>query len=206
MKKVRLNNLYESSLPPEDINVLWADIDENTGNLRAIHKYNKSKGQWEPDMVSIDFMNPGNEDTGEITTTWFSNGDSFVKYILKDQTNKRIYVCLVHNDWTNPATQVLSNVPCVAMGVQETSTRNLAYRMAEAHNPMYSNGNIDELQCFLGGREVNSGVEDYTTQWFLMSKAQYQAFKSSHTEAQVANIGDKFRFIVVYKTIHKLLS
>lgn len=62
MKKVRLNNLYESSLPPEDINVLWADIDENTGDLRAIHRYNKAKGEWEPYMASTDYMKPSEDD------------------------------------------------------------------------------------------------------------------------------------------------
>ncbi len=58
MKKVNLNNLYESPYPPTDINTLWVDKDENTGKIKAIHEYNKSKGEWEPSMVSVDFMNP----------------------------------------------------------------------------------------------------------------------------------------------------
>ena len=60
MKKVNLNNLYESRYPPENIDVLWADKDSNTGELRAIHKYNKSKGKWEPNMVSVDYLNSTN--------------------------------------------------------------------------------------------------------------------------------------------------
>lgn len=58
MKKVNLNNLYESHYPPTDINVLWVDKDENTGKIKAIHEYNKSKGEWEPNMVSVDYIKP----------------------------------------------------------------------------------------------------------------------------------------------------
>lgn len=58
MRKVRLNNLYESLLPPENTDCLWADVDENTGDLRAIHRYNKAKGEWEPYMASTDYMKP----------------------------------------------------------------------------------------------------------------------------------------------------
>ena len=58
MKKVNLNNLYESPYPPTDINTLWVDKDESTGKIRAIHKYNIAKGEWEPDMVSVDYMKP----------------------------------------------------------------------------------------------------------------------------------------------------
>lgn len=56
MKKYKLNNLYESHYPPENIDVLWADVEG--GKLRAIHKYNKSKGEWEPLLVSVDYMKP----------------------------------------------------------------------------------------------------------------------------------------------------
>lgn len=63
MKKVNLNNLYESHYPPTDINVLWVDKDENTGKIKAIHEYNKSKGEWEPSMVSVDYLERDNTDT-----------------------------------------------------------------------------------------------------------------------------------------------
>lgn len=52
MKKLNLNNLYESLLPPESINVLWADIDENTKKLKDIKEYNNSTGEWEPVVIS----------------------------------------------------------------------------------------------------------------------------------------------------------
>ena len=40
MKKLNLNNLYESSYPPTDTKILWVDKDESTGDIRAIHRYN----------------------------------------------------------------------------------------------------------------------------------------------------------------------
>ena len=65
MKKVRLDNLYQSSLPPTDINILWTDIDENTGEIIAIHRYNKNDRTWEPYLVSVNYLRPApisNED------------------------------------------------------------------------------------------------------------------------------------------------
>lgn len=203
MKKVNLNNLYESPYPLENIDSLWVDKDENTGKIRAIHEYNKSKGEWEPSMVSIDFMKPDEE--GEVTSIFYDNGNSFSKQILKDETNKHVVVCLIHNDWINPATELAdTGIPCVATGPHETSTRDLSYRMTEVHKPVYSNGDTAELQLFLGGREVNSGVEDCSTQWILFSNEQYQAFKAAHSELEPKSLGNKFRFVIVYKITHKL--
>ena len=56
MKKLNLNNLYESSLPPTRTDILWADKDENTGDLKAIHRF--KKGKWEPYLVSVDYLKP----------------------------------------------------------------------------------------------------------------------------------------------------
>lgn len=55
MKRVTLN-LYESSYPPNDIKVLWVDKDENTGDIRAIHRYNQSTKEWEPYLVALDYL------------------------------------------------------------------------------------------------------------------------------------------------------
>lgn len=55
MRKITLN-LYEQELPPQNVNNLWVDIDENTGDIKAIHRYNKSKGEWEPYLVSVDYL------------------------------------------------------------------------------------------------------------------------------------------------------
>ena len=65
MKKLNLK-LYESPYPLQDTNSMWADVDENTGELRAIHKYNKSKGEWEPNMVSVDYISTGNANIAHI--------------------------------------------------------------------------------------------------------------------------------------------
>lgn len=56
MKKVNLKNLYESPYPPKDTNVLWIDRDGATGDIKVIHKYNKTKGEWEPYLVSVDYI------------------------------------------------------------------------------------------------------------------------------------------------------
>lgn len=54
MKKVNLNNLYESPYPPTDIKILWVDRDESTGDIRAIYRYNVKTKTWEPYLVSVD--------------------------------------------------------------------------------------------------------------------------------------------------------
>lgn len=56
MRKVILNNLYESAYPPSDTNILWVDKDENTEKIRAIHKYNKDRGEWEPYLISVEYL------------------------------------------------------------------------------------------------------------------------------------------------------
>lgn len=71
MKKVNLNNLYESQYPPTDINTLWVDRDETTGKIRAIHRYNKNEGKWEPDMVSVDYMKSDEEDLDAYSDIYF---------------------------------------------------------------------------------------------------------------------------------------
>lgn len=54
MRKVNLNKLYESHNPPEDTSVLWVDRDENTGDIKAIHRF--KKGAWEPYLISLDYL------------------------------------------------------------------------------------------------------------------------------------------------------
>lgn len=41
MKKLNLNNLYESHLPPERVDILWADKDEMTGDLKSYSQVQK---------------------------------------------------------------------------------------------------------------------------------------------------------------------
>lgn len=61
MKKVNLNNLYESPYPPTDINVLWVDKDESTGDIRAIHRYDHAAEAWAPYLVAVDYLKPDEE-------------------------------------------------------------------------------------------------------------------------------------------------
>lgn len=70
MRKINLDNLYESPTPLENINNLWVDIDEDTGDIKAIHRYNKSKCEWEPYLVSVDYLRKDeeSEDSSEETT------------------------------------------------------------------------------------------------------------------------------------------
>lgn len=56
MKRLNLNNLYESHLPPTRTDVLWVDKDGSTGDIRAIHRFRK--GKWEPYLVSAEYMKP----------------------------------------------------------------------------------------------------------------------------------------------------
>lgn len=56
MKKVNLEKLYESHLPPTDISVSWVDYDESTKDIKAIHRYNQSTRKWEPWLVSVNYM------------------------------------------------------------------------------------------------------------------------------------------------------
>lgn len=56
MKKVILNNLYQSSLPPTNTSVLWAKMKEGTQEIESIFRYRN--GSWEPYLVSVDFMKP----------------------------------------------------------------------------------------------------------------------------------------------------
>ena len=58
MKKLNLNNLYESPYPPTDTKILWVDKDESTGDIRAIHRYNHTTNVWEPYLVSADYLKP----------------------------------------------------------------------------------------------------------------------------------------------------
>lgn len=77
MKRLKLN-LYESPVPPEDTNILWADINEDTEDLQCIHRF--VNGQWEPYMVSVDYiMDSSEEDTEDesnslINITNYSDG------------------------------------------------------------------------------------------------------------------------------------
>lgn len=56
MKKIILNNLYQSSLPPTDTSVLWVKMKEDSQDIESIFRFRN--GFWEPYLVSVDFMKP----------------------------------------------------------------------------------------------------------------------------------------------------
>ena len=107
MKKVNLNNLYESPYPPTDINTLWVDKDESTGKIRAIHKYNIAKGEWEPDMVSVDYMKPTESEDSNSFVVWtkedFENSETRSIHMLRpngsDPLDIEGYYCIVDTNW-----------------------------------------------------------------------------------------------------------
>lgn len=88
MKKHVLN-LYESSLPLANTNNLWVDIDENTNSIKAIHKYNKSKGEWEPHLISAEYLlgddtgNKPNNDSGVLDS---------LPYLVLDKKAVKVFV------------------------------------------------------------------------------------------------------------------
>ena len=56
MKKIILNNLYQSQLPPTDTKVLWVKLKEASDDIESIFRF--KNGSWEPYLVSVDFMKP----------------------------------------------------------------------------------------------------------------------------------------------------
>ena len=59
MKKLNLN-LYESPYPPTDTNVLWVDVNESTGDIATIKKF--ENGEWVPCLTQGEGgSNPGDD-------------------------------------------------------------------------------------------------------------------------------------------------
>ena len=59
MKKLNLN-LYESPYPPTDTNVFWVDVNESTGDIATIKKF--ENGEWVPCLTQGDGgSNPGDD-------------------------------------------------------------------------------------------------------------------------------------------------
>lgn len=63
MKKIVLNNLYQSSLPPTCTSVLWVKMKDGSEDIESIFRFRN--GAWEPYLVSIDFMKPDTQETKE---------------------------------------------------------------------------------------------------------------------------------------------
>lgn len=68
MKKYNLDNLYQSSYPLENTNNLRASVNPNNNDLQSVMRFNVAKQEWEPYMVSMDFIKDGNLEIGDNLT------------------------------------------------------------------------------------------------------------------------------------------
>lgn len=64
MKKINLNNLYESPVPPSRTDVLWVDkvtkeeVPGTLGEIKTVKKFNPLTREWEVVLVNYkDIMN-----------------------------------------------------------------------------------------------------------------------------------------------------
>lgn len=209
MKKVNLNNLYESPYPPTDINTLWVDKDESTGKIRAIHKYNIAKGEWEPDMVSVNYMKPTEPEDSNSFVVWtkedFENSETRSIHMLRpngsDPLDIERYYCIVDTNWKCEDTE------------KEFIARAIKYDTNGA--ALFSSDESDESTSFT----IHSDTEDiqvlggvayieYTdidgnpiTGFYLMTESQYEAF--SENKSETTNSYNYNNFLIAAKIIKK---
>lgn len=206
MKKVNLNNLYESPYPPTDINTLWVDKDENTGKIKAIHEYNKSKGEWEPSMVSVDFMNPDGDlqEPDEIVyhsediASWGS------VYTLKDTTNNYKHHCLVISAWGNtPDSHGEDTIHSEPM--KRGSTLASIYDRDWSSNtqpgwtdkmPVIDGVTYKLVRGIFGHFAGDDGFEH---KFHAMSPAQYEQFKTGMTVSSSSS--DRFDAVLIIRKV-----
>ena len=180
MKKVNLNNLYESPYPPTDINTLWVDKDESTGKIRAIHKYNIAKGEWEPDMVSVDYMKPTEPESERsfMTYTGYDDNPSFSWHVLKS-TDSGIHCCIVNSEWTcDDSTKEF------LMKATAYELSGGTYFRMENNTPVTVHSDSEDINI-LGGALYNTDVSLTSTDmyyFYIMTESQYEAFRQDKTE------------------------
>lgn len=205
MRKYKLDNLYESSLPLENINNLWADVDENTGRLRAIHKYNKSKGEWEPDMVSVEYISTPDDNIPQEIVYHSANTQSWGSvYTLKDTDNNYKHHCLVISDWENlPESGKESTIRSEPMKRGSTlvsiydrdwsSSTNIKW----IDNMPIINGATYKLVKGVFGHFA--GSDGFEHRFYAMSPAQYEQFKTGMTVS--TSTSDKFDAILIIELV-----
>lgn len=54
MKKILIDNLYQSDVTPQNTNVLWVQLDNSTGEIESIARF--KDGMWQPYLVSVDYF------------------------------------------------------------------------------------------------------------------------------------------------------
>lgn len=144
MKRIKLD-LYESPTPLENTKDLWVDIDEDTNDIKAIHRYNHDKGEWEPYMVSVEYIKPdGNEAT---ITTITSNTGVRVKNITNPEDGPLAYqliqVVIPDSPFYGEVSGTQTRVHAIADGIY----------VGEGNPDNYDNIPLmDMLVLFLGNR------------------------------------------------------
>ena len=184
MKKVNLNNLYESPYPPTDINTLWVDKDESTGKIRAIHKYNIAKGEWEPDMVSVDYMKPTEPEKSLVV---YSNSDfesdaSGTKFLKKLWDSENTFYCMIDKEWQCED----SSKDCLAQA-NLYDTNNAGRFWTE------SDGSVSPFQTKSGSLKITKSVayigdnsirDSGFVRFYLMTEDQYNTFRQTGTKTE----------------------
>lgn len=206
MKKYKLDNLYESSLPLTNVNNLWADVDKSTGKLRAIHKYNKSKGEWEPDMVSVEYINP-DDNLQEPDKIVYHSSDKKSwgsVYTLKDTANNYKHHCLVISDWENPfetgSEYTIRSEPMKRgsslVGIHDRDwSSSTAVGWAD-NRPVINGVTYKLVKGMFGYFAGNDGFEH---KFYAMSPAQYESFKTGLTVSSSSD--DRFDAVLIIEKL-----
>lgn len=159
MKKTTLN-LYEQRLPPDNINNLWLDKDENTGEIKAIHRYNKSKGEWEPYLVSVDYLKDEDSDLEGYTKLFDLIFDDNRVLIESDPT---LTFFTVYGLGLHPRISGYGNITAVDISTGATKTiHNISYKIdfadgeGEPEGSEYWIGNINGSQWSIYVKEIEA--------------------------------------------------
>lgn len=204
MKKYNLDRLYESSLPPTSTDVLWADKDENTGDLKAIHRY--KKGQWEPYLVSVDYMSPDDDsqkqEPDEIVYHSADNTSWGSVYTLKDTANSYKHHCLVIQNWENlptPGNEYVIRSEPMKRGSTLVSIYDRDWASSTtlgwADNRPIINGVTYKLVKGIFG--YFAGNDGFEHKFYAMSPTQYEQFKTGMTVS--SSSADRFDAILIIK-------
>lgn len=204
MRKYKLDNLYESSLPLENVNNLWADVDKNTGKLRAIHKYNKSKGEWEPDMVSVEYINTPDDNIPQEIVYHSADTESWgSQYTLKDTDNNFKHHCLVISDWENLPESSIDTIHSEPMKRGSTTVSIYDRDWSSSTNikwtdnrPVINGATYKLVKGVFGHFAGNDGFQH---KFYAMSPAQYESFKIGMTESSSSS--DRFDAILIIRKV-----
>ena len=203
MKKVNLNNLYESPYPPTDINTLWVDKDESTGKIRAIHKYNIAKGEWEPNMVSVDYMKPTEPEDSNSFVVWtkedFKNSETRSIHMLRptgeDPYGIERFYCIVDTNWKCEDT----SKEFIARAIKyETAGAGLFISDESTSFTIHSDTEDIQVLGSVAYIEDTSLDGNPITGFYLMTESQYEAFSENKSETTLFN-----NFLITAKIIKK---